>query len=241
MFWFFENTVKPSHLIFICREMAWTLNPNHTPPSRDILSNHLMGQGGKVKCLIWAHWCQQSSHNKWRLNRHDAKPLSYSDSMLYHRRDETKAVYKSQTVVDQWQFTRIWYNESQVLADNFQPIFIWDKSKWRADSNQLALDQVVLTVDPQLPQVLWPVGKITDTHPHTGGFGPPPSKLSTTPIYAKSATQVNLWAFCRTSNVIKMNIWGGCRKSVMVMLHAPLTTIALVPHALMQYEIATRG
>lgn len=34
---------------------------------------------------------------------------------------------------------------------------------------QLESDQVVLIVDPQLPQALWPVGKVTATYPGADG------------------------------------------------------------------------
>lgn len=36
--------------------------------------------------------------------------------------------------------------------------------QWQAE-NQLAPEQVVLIVDPQLPRVLWPVSRIIITHP----------------------------------------------------------------------------
>lgn len=87
--------------------MAWTLNPNYTNPSRDILSNHLMGQGGKVKSFIWGQWCRQSSHKKWR---HDAKPRLYKWQYVIPQKRWDKSGLQI-TVVDQWHFTRILYNE----------------------------------------------------------------------------------------------------------------------------------
>lgn len=33
------------------------------------------------------------------------------------------------------------------------------------DGKDLLAEQVVLNVDPRLPRALWPVGKVTQTHP----------------------------------------------------------------------------
>lgn len=129
-----------------------------------------------------------------------------SDSMLYRRRDETKAVYKSQ-----------WW-----ISDILQEFGIMNEI-------------VAVTVDNTANMnVVWPVGKITDTHPQTGDFGPPPSKLRTTPMFGAPAEFSDTgqpMSFLSEFKCPQINIWGGCRKALMVMLHTPFLTIALVPHA----------
>lgn len=89
------------------------------------------------------------------------------------RRDSSlpQAVYDSTDLLG----TRRW-RHSQVLADHFWSSFIrhylptlQERHKWRKDSKELSVGQVVLIVDQQLPRASWPVGKITQTHPGTDG------------------------------------------------------------------------
>ncbi|XP_061881931.1 uncharacterized protein LOC133633422 [Entelurus aequoreus] len=47
--------------------------------------------------------------------------------------------------------------------------FLQERNKWRNDGKTLLAGQVVLIVDPQLPRGLWPVGRITQTHPGADG------------------------------------------------------------------------
>ncbi|XP_057704715.1 uncharacterized protein LOC130923208 [Corythoichthys intestinalis] len=111
----------------------------------------------------------------------NAKPLGYLSSdvadpdpitpnmLIMGRRDSSlpQAVYDSTNLLG----TRRW-KHSQLLADHFWSTFIrhylpclQERQKWRKDGKQLSAGQVVLIVDPQLPRSLWPVGKVTQTHP----------------------------------------------------------------------------
>lgn len=115
----------------------------------------------------------------------NAKPLGYVSAdaadpdpitphvLLMGRRDSSlpQALYDSSSILG----TRRW-RHSQVLADNFWSTFIrrylpslQGRSKWQTDGGQLAVDQVVLIVDPQLPRGLWPVGKVVKTYPGADG------------------------------------------------------------------------
>lgn len=115
----------------------------------------------------------------------NAKPLGYVSAdaadpdpitphvLLMGRRDSSlpQALYDSNSILG----TRRW-RHSQVLADNFWSTFIRQylpslqgRSKWRTDGDQLAVDKVVLIVDPQLPRALWPVGKVVKVHPGADG------------------------------------------------------------------------
>lgn len=58
----------------------------------------------------------------------------------------------------------------QELADQFCTAFIRHYlpdikfHKWKNDSKDLSVVQVVFIVNPQLPRALWPVGTVTNTH-----------------------------------------------------------------------------
>lgn len=80
---------------------------------------------------------------------------------------------------------------SQVLPDHFWSSFIrhylpglHERTKWRKDGKALAVDQVVLIVDPQLPRASWPVGKITHTHQGDDG------RVRTATVQIKNQTYV---------------------------------------------------
>lgn len=80
---------------------------------------------------------------------------------------------------------------SQVLADHFWSSFIRplparlrEHTKWHKDGKALAVDQVVLIVDPQPPRASWPVGKITHTHQGDDG------RVRTATVQVKSRTYV---------------------------------------------------
>ncbi|XP_023253587.1 uncharacterized protein LOC111648064 [Seriola lalandi dorsalis] len=130
----------------------------------------------------------------------NAKPLGYVSAdaadpdpitphvLLMGRRDSSlpQALYDSSGVLG----TRRW-KHSQVLADNFWSTFIrrylpslQGRSKWQTDGQQLAVDQVVLIVDPQLPRALWPVGKVVETYPGADG------RIRTATVKIKDRTYV---------------------------------------------------
>ncbi len=65
---------------------------------------------------------------------------------------------------------------SQVLAYQFWSAFIRSylpelqgKPKWRSDGKGLAVGQVVLLIDHQLPRALWPVDTVTETYAGADG------------------------------------------------------------------------
>lgn len=115
----------------------------------------------------------------------NAEPMGYLSSdvadhdpitpnmLIMGRRDSSlpQAVYDSSDLLGK----RRW-RHSQVLADQFWSAFIryylpalQERQKWRKDSKELSVGQVVLIIDPQLPRALWPVGKVTRTYPGADG------------------------------------------------------------------------
>ncbi|KAL1251845.1 hypothetical protein QQF64_019641 [Cirrhinus molitorella] len=115
----------------------------------------------------------------------NAKPLGYVSSdvsdldpvtpsiLLMGRHDSSlpQVLYDSSNLLG----TRRW-KHSQVLADHFWSSFIHyylpnlqERQKWRKDGGEIGLDQVVLIVDPELPQACWPVGKVSNTFPGLDG------------------------------------------------------------------------
>jgi len=130
----------------------------------------------------------------------NAKPLGYVSAdaadpdpvtphvLLMGRRDASlpQALYDSSSILG----TRRW-KHSQVLADNFWSTFIrrylpslQGRSKWQTDKGQLAVDQVVLIVDSQLPRALWPVGKVVGIYPGADG------KIRTATVKVKDKTYI---------------------------------------------------
>ena len=68
------------------------------------------------------------------------------------------------------------WRHSQILSDRFWSQFprqylpdLQRRQKWRTPTVDLAADQVVMVVDPQLPRSLWPIGKITKVYPSDDG------------------------------------------------------------------------
>ncbi|TKS64949.1 ATP-binding cassette sub-family A member 2 [Collichthys lucidus] len=115
----------------------------------------------------------------------NSKPLGYSSSdladpdpvtpnlLLMGRRDASlpQAAYGSSELLGR----RRW-RHSQVLADWFWSQFtrqylpnLQRRQKWRTPTFNLAVDQVVMVVDSQLPRALWPIGKVTKVHPSDDG------------------------------------------------------------------------
>lgn len=111
----------------------------------------------------------------------NAKPLGYlssdvadpdpltSNILIMGCRDSSlpQAVYDSTDLLG----TRRW-RHSQVLADHFWSTFIrhylpslQERQEWRKDGKEVAVGQVVLIVDSQLPRALWPVESVTQTYP----------------------------------------------------------------------------
>lgn len=115
----------------------------------------------------------------------NSKPLGYVSSdvadvdpvtpnlLLMGRRDASlpQVLYDPNNLLGR----RRW-RHSQVLADSFWTAFIHqylpamqEQHKWKTDGKKLAVGQVVLVVDPQLPRSLWPVGTVTETLPGADG------------------------------------------------------------------------
>ncbi len=111
----------------------------------------------------------------------NSKPLGYTSSdisdidpitpncFLIGRRDASlpQAMYKDSGVL-----SRCRWRHSHLLADHFWRHFIkyylpslQVRQKWKMDKGNLQIGDVVMIVDPQLPQALWPVGKISEVHP----------------------------------------------------------------------------
>lgn len=115
----------------------------------------------------------------------NSKPLGYVSSdiadvdpvtpnlLLMGRRDASlpQVLYDSSNLLGR----RRW-RHSQVLADCFWTTFIRQylpsmqgRQKWTTDGKELAVGQVVLVVDPQLPRSHWPVGTVTEALPGVDG------------------------------------------------------------------------
>lgn len=115
----------------------------------------------------------------------NAKPLGYLSSdvadpdpitpslLLMGRHDSSlpQALYDSSNLLARRQ-----WRHSQVLANHFWSAFtrhyfptLQERQKWRTDRKELAVNQVVLIVDSQLPRAFWPVGRVTHTYPGFDG------------------------------------------------------------------------
>ncbi|XP_073789840.1 uncharacterized protein [Danio rerio] len=115
----------------------------------------------------------------------NSKPLGYVSSdiadvdpvtpnlLLMGRRDASlpQVLYDSSNLLGR----RRW-RHSQVLADCFWTTFIRQylpsmqgRQKWTTDGKELAVGQVVLVIDPQLPRSHWPVGTVTEALPGADG------------------------------------------------------------------------
>lgn len=110
----------------------------------------------------------------------NSKPLGYASSdladpdpitpnvLLMGRQDATlpQAVYGSSDLLG----CRRW-KHSQVLADHFWGQFtrrylpsLQLHHKWRTNTSDITIGEVVMVVNPQLPRALWPIGRVTDIH-----------------------------------------------------------------------------
>ncbi|XP_067270804.1 uncharacterized protein [Pseudorasbora parva] len=115
----------------------------------------------------------------------NSKPLGYVSSdiadldpvtpnlLLMGRHDASlpQVLYDSNELLGK----RRW-RHSQVLADQFWSAFIrcylpelQGRPKWRTDGKEIAVGQVVLLIDHQLPRALWPVGTVTETYAGADG------------------------------------------------------------------------
>ncbi|XP_067306008.1 uncharacterized protein [Pseudorasbora parva] len=115
----------------------------------------------------------------------NSKPLGYVSSdiadldpvtpnlLLMGRHDASlpQVLYDSNELLGK----RRW-RHSQVLADQFWSAFtrcylpeLQSRSKWRTDGKEIAVGQVVLLIDHQLPRALWPVGTVTETYAGADG------------------------------------------------------------------------
>lgn len=115
----------------------------------------------------------------------DPDPVTLNILIMGHQDSSlAQAIYDSTNLLG----TRRW-KHSQVLADHFWSTFIrhylpglQGRQKWRKDGKDLSAGQVVLIVDPQLPRALWPVGKVTQTHPG------PDNRVRTVAVKVKDRT-----------------------------------------------------
>lgn len=110
----------------------------------------------------------------------NSKPLGYSSSdvadpdpitpncLLMGRWDASlpQVFYESPEILG-----RRWYH-SLVLADHFWKHFLKHylpglqaRQKWRTDSVDLQVGDIVMIIDNQLPHAFWPVGKVTQVFP----------------------------------------------------------------------------
>lgn len=99
----------------------------------------------------------------------DPDPITPS-LLLMGRHDSSlpQALYDSSNLL-----TRRQWRHSQVLTVTVfirhYLLTLQERQKWRIDGKGLAVNQVVLIVDPQLPRALWPVGRVTHTNPGVDG------------------------------------------------------------------------
>nr|XP_055047823.1 uncharacterized protein LOC129433267 [Misgurnus anguillicaudatus] len=115
----------------------------------------------------------------------NSKPLGYVSSeisdtdpvtpnlLLMGRRDASlpQVVYGPRDLLSKRQ-----WRHSQVIADQFWKQFIQNylptlqhRPKWRQSTPNLAVGEVVMVMDSQLPRAHWPVGKITKVFPSSDG------------------------------------------------------------------------
>ncbi|KAL0973497.1 hypothetical protein UPYG_G00204780 [Umbra pygmaea] len=115
----------------------------------------------------------------------NSKPLGYVSSdiadsdpitpnlLLMGRRDASlpQAVYGSSDLLGR----RRW-KHSQVIADHFWGQFtrrylpnLQLRQKWQKSTQDIAVGQVVMVIDSQLPRAMWPIGKVTRVIPSSDG------------------------------------------------------------------------
>lgn len=106
----------------------------------------------------------------------NSKPLGYVSSgiadldpvapnvLLMGRPDASlpQAIYCKSDLLSQrkWRHNQFWTAFLRHCLPNFQ-----GSQKWRNDQENLDTGQVVMVIDPRYPRALWPVGRITKTHP----------------------------------------------------------------------------
>lgn len=106
----------------------------------------------------------------------NSKPLGYVSSgiadldpvapnvLLMGRPDASlpQAIYCKSDLLSQrkWRHNQFWTAFLRHCLPNFQ-----GSQKWRTDQENLDTGQVVMVIDPRYPRALWPVGRITKTHP----------------------------------------------------------------------------
>lgn len=94
-------------------------------------------------------------------NAADSDPITLHVLLMGHCDSSLpQALYNSSCILG----TQRW-KHSQVLVDIFIRRYLpslQGRSKWQTDGDRLAVDQVVLIDDPQLPEALCPVGKVVE-------------------------------------------------------------------------------
>lgn len=83
------------------------------------------------------------------------------------------------------------WRHSQILADHFWQHFLryylpglQARQKWRTESANLKVGDVVMIVDNQLPRALWPVGKVSQV------FSGPDTRIRTVEVTVKGKTYI---------------------------------------------------
>ncbi|XP_028298617.1 uncharacterized protein LOC114460934 [Gouania willdenowi] len=130
----------------------------------------------------------------------NSKPLGYTSSdvadpdpvtpncLLMGRRDASLplVVYEGPEILGR----RRW-RHSQILADHFWQHFLKHylpglqaRQKWKTESVNLQVGDVVMIVDSQLPRALWPVGKVSQVFPG------PDTRIRLAEVTVKGSTYV---------------------------------------------------
>ncbi|XP_052456318.1 uncharacterized protein LOC128016040 [Carassius gibelio] len=170
------------------QKISFIFNPPHAPHFGGVWEREIKSVKASLQVVLKDHTFSEEVLSTVLIEVEgilNSKPLGYVSSdiadpdpitpnlLLMGRRDASlpQAVYGPSNLLG-----RRRYRHSQVIADHFWTQFLRNylpslqlRQKWQNITPNLAVDQVVLIADSQLPRAQWPVGKITRVLPSDDG------------------------------------------------------------------------
>ncbi|KAL0147788.1 hypothetical protein M9458_056904 [Cirrhinus mrigala] len=170
------------------QKISFIFNPPHAPHFGGVWEREIKSVKASLQVVLKDHTVSEEVLSTVLIEVEgilNSKPLGYVSSdiadpdpvtpnlLLMGRRDASlpQAVYGPSNLLG-----RRRYRHSQVIADHFWTQFLRNylpclqlRQKWQNITPNLAVDQVVLIADSQLPRAQWPVGKVTRVLPSDDG------------------------------------------------------------------------
>lgn len=170
------------------QKISFIFNPPHAPHFGGVWEREIKSVKASLQVVLKDHTFSEEVLSTVLIEVEgilNSKPLGYVSSdiadpdpitpnlLLMGRRDASlpQAVYGPSNLLG-----RRRYRHSQVIADHFWTQFLRNylpslqlRQKWQNITPNLAVDQVVLIADSQLPRAQWPVGKVTRVLPSDDG------------------------------------------------------------------------